>query len=200
MSIRTFRWFACVCYDEICHAQVHLVCDHFCFNSCPVGIAYATVSLDEVTLYCDNQKVASPEIQQHLKDVTIKPYDAIVSDIQAHCSDIKGGTTKKVWLDKSRANYALSSVIPEKCLLDAQNAVTPMKACKNKAELEGMRRAHIVDGAAMAKFMAWLEETIVNEGRAVSEVEIDEKLTACRAAQPGFLEVSFPTIAGVGAK
>src|SRR3569623_1093227 len=50
----------------------------------------------------------------------------------------------------------------------------------------------------MAKVMAWLEHTIVEEGRKVSEVEIDEKLTGCRAEQPGFVEVSFPTIAGVG--
>ena len=37
------------------------------------------------------------------------------------------------------------------------------------------------------------------EGRTVSEVEVDEVLTACRARKPGFLEPSFPTIAGVGA-
>lgn len=61
-----------------------------------------------------------------------------------------------------------------------------------------MRRAHIVDGAAMANFMAWLEHTIAVEGRSVSEVEIDEVLTGYRAKQPGFYEVSFPTIAGVG--
>jgi Xaa-Pro aminopeptidase len=83
-------------------------------------------------------------------------------------------------------------------LIDAQNAVTPMKACKNPAEMEGMRRAHIVDGAAMAHFMAWLEHTLIVEGRSVSEVEIDEVLTGFRAKQPGFYEVSFPTIAGVG--
>ena len=64
--------------------------------------------------------------------------------------------------------------------------------------MEGMRQAHIVDGAAMAHFMAWLEHTIVVEGRSVSEVEVDEVLTAFRAKQPGFKEVSFPTIAGVG--
>lgn len=164
-------------------------------ETCPVGISYATVSTDEITLYCDPKKVESKEVQEHLSGVTIKPYDDIVTDIEKHCSENK---KSKVWLDKSRANYKLSSIIPKKKLIDEQNAVTPMKACKNKAEMEGMRRAHIVDGAAMAKFMAWLEHTIVTEGRAVSEVEIDEKLTACRAEQPGFLEVSFPTIAGVG--
>lgn len=164
-------------------------------DTCPVGIAYATVSADAVTLYCDPVKVASAEVQEHLQSVTLKGYDEVVPDIAAHCQSTPSA---KVWLDKSRANLALASVIPKKSLVDAQNAVTPMKACKNEAELEGIRRAHVVDGAAMAEFMAWLEHTIVNEGRAVSEVEIDEKLTGCRAKQPGFLEVSFPTIAGVG--
>lgn len=164
-------------------------------ETCPVGIAYATVSLDQITLYCDNAKVQSPDVQKHLSEVTIKPYDSVVDDIIQHCQE---GDNRKVWIDKSRANYALSSVIPEKALLDAQNAVTPMKACKNNAELQGMRQAHLVDGAAMAQFMAWLEHTIMVEQRAVSEVEVDLKLTGYRAQQPGFLEVSFPTIAGVG--
>lgn len=163
--------------------------------SCPVGIAYATVTEDDATLYCDPAKVASPEVQEHLKGVTLKGYDDIVSDVAKHCEST---VSAKVWLDKSRSNLALAAVVPEKSLINSQNAVVPMKACKNEAELEGMRRAHIVDGAAMAEFMAWLEETIVEEGKPVSEVEIDLKLTGCRAKQPGFVEVSFPTIAGVG--
>jgi Xaa-Pro aminopeptidase len=71
-----------------------------------------------------------------------------------------------------------------------------MKACKNLAELKGMREAHIVDGVAMAHFMVWLSQTI--QTRTVSEVEIDAVLTGFRAQQAGFNEVSFPTIAGVG--
>ena len=164
-------------------------------ETCPVGIAYATVSHDEITLYCDDAKVSSPEVQEHLSEVTIKPYDSVVDDLIHHC---QSGDHRKVWIDKSRSNYALSSVIPDKSLLDSQNAITPMKACKNDAEMQGMRQAHLFDGAAMARFMAWLEHTITVEERAVSEVEIDLKLTGYRAQQPGFLEVSFPTIAGVG--
>jgi Xaa-Pro aminopeptidase len=164
-------------------------------DTSPVGIAYATISNDEVTLYCDPKKVESKEILEHLSEVTLKPYDDIVQDIQAHCD---ASETNKVWMDTSRAIYALSSVIPQKALVDSQNAVTRMKACKNGAEMEGMRQAHIVDGVAMAKFMAWLEDAIINQGRSVSEVEIDEVLTGYRAEQPGFVECSFPTIAGVG--
>ena len=163
-------------------------------DTCPVGIAYATVSKDGATLYCDPRKVETDEIKEHLEEVTIKPYDDIVKDIQTHCEE----EGNKVWIDCSRSNLAISSVIPDAALVNSQNAVTPMKACKNEAELEGMRKAHIVDGAAMAKFIAWLEDKIVENGESVSEVEIDEVLTGCRAEQPGFLECSFPTIAGVG--
>jgi Xaa-Pro aminopeptidase len=163
-------------------------------DTCPVGIAYTTITNDQVTLYCDSRKVESPEIQEHLSEITIKPYGDIVGDIKEHAS--KEGN--KVWLDKSRSNLALVTVIPEQALVDSQNAITPMKACKNDAELEGMRQAHIADGAAMAKFMAWLEDTVVVQGKSVSEIEIDHVLTGFRAEQPGFLECSFPTIAGVG--
>jgi len=171
-----------------------------CMNdveTCPVGIAYATISHEQVTLYCDEEKVKPTEVMEHLKsaDVTIQPYENIVDDIRSHlASDLRN----KVWLDSSRSNYALSRAIPTSAHVDAQNPITPMKACKNDAEMRGMRRAHIEDGAAMAEFMAWLENAIVVEGRTVSEVEIDEVLTACRAKRPGFMEVSFPTIAGVG--
>ena len=103
-------------------------------ETCPIGIAYATISHDHVSLYCDPEKVAPSEVSEHLKEagVTIKPYDDIVSDIQSHLSD---GKRKKVWLDNSRSNYALSRIIPEHSLIDAQNPVTPMKACKNEDEM-----------------------------------------------------------------
>ena len=165
-------------------------------DTCPVGIAYATVSKDTVTLYCDKRKVQSPEVSQHLSDVVIKPYEEIVKDIEEHC---KGDPkTSKVWIDASRANYALVNVVPKKALLDSQNAITPMKACKNNAELKGMRKAHIVDGVAYAKFMAEMEERIAVNGQSISEVELDEVLTGYRSEQEGFMECSFPTIAGVG--
>ena len=166
-------------------------------DTCPVGIAYGTITNDEITLYCDDLKLVSDEVKEHLKDagVTTKAYDAIIDTIKDHLSS---NDNAKVWMDKTRSNYALSRLVPENALINKQNAVTPMKAVKNKAEMEGMKQAHIVDGAAMAHFIAWLQNTIVNEGRPVSEVEIDEVLIGYRSEQPGYIEDSFPTIAGVG--
>lgn len=166
-------------------------------ETCPVGIGYVTITNDEVAVYCDPAKLVAEEVQAHLEEAGVvhKSYDDVVPAIEEHVAASK---SNKVWIDKSRANFALCRVVPESKLIDKQNAVTPMKACKNAAEMEGMRQAHIVDGAAMAHFMAWLERTIVTEGKSVTEVEIDEVLTGFRAKQPGFVEVSFPTIAGVG--
>lgn len=173
-----------------------------CMNdveTCPVGIAYATISHDVVTLYCDEEKVTPTEVAMHLlsSDVIVRPYEDVVEDVRTH---IQSNPTKsKVWLDCSRSNYAVSRIIPISNRIDAQNPIAIMKSVKNDAEMEGMRRAHIVDGAAMAEFMTWLEHAIVIEGRSdVSEVEVDLVLTGCRAKQPGFKEVSFPTIAGCG--
>lgn len=59
-----------------------------------------------------------------------------------------------------------------------------------------MKEAHLRDGVALCKFFCWLEKTIVS-GTTVTEVEVDEKLTGLRAQQQGFVEPSFPTIAGV---
>lgn len=166
-------------------------------DTCPVGISYATISHDEVTLFCHDEKVAGEDVQEHLKEagVTIKPYDTIIDEIKNHVQSV---SKAKIWLDKTRSNLALSRVIPEQSVLDEMNAVVPMKACKNNAEMQGMRLAHIHDGVAMAHFIAWLEHALKVEKTSVSEVEIDNVLTGFRAEQPGFVEVSFPTIAGVG--
>lgn len=162
-------------------------------DTCPVGIAYAIIDSSGAVLYCDPAKIVGTEVAEHLEKggVVVRPYDDMIPDLKA----VEGA----VWLDTTRANLALSDAVPSHHLVDAQNPVTPMKAAKNEAELEGMREAHVVDGAAMAEFMAWLEVEIQSKKRSVSEVEIDEVLTGCRAKQKGFIECSFPTIAGVGA-
>lgn len=163
--------------------------------TCPVGMSYAIVTQDEaVLLVGQDEKVE--DVKEHLQDagVTVKPYDVILEEIQNHLSS---SGDNKIWIDATRSNYAIRSIVTEgKQLIDCQTAVTTMKSQKNKAELDGMKRAHCVDGAAMAHFISWLSAEV--QERKVSEVEIDEVLMGYRRQQPGYLEDSFPTIAGVG--
>ena len=112
-------------------------------------------------------------MKQYLLDarVIISLYEDIVSDILNHVEHKKRAV--QVWMDKPQCNYALVRSILPKLLLDWQNPMIPLKACKNVAEMEGMRWAHVIDGVAMAHFMAWLQDAIMNQHRCVSEVEID---------------------------
>ena len=73
--------------------------------------------------------------------------------------------------------------------------VTAMKALKNEAELAGTRRAHVEDGAAMVRFLTWLDGGAAHGMR---ETEIAAHLLALRQASPRFLASSFETICGSG--
>src|SRR5690606_14834728 len=71
------------------------------------------------------------------------------------------------------------------------------KACKNAMELEGTRSAHRRDGAALARFLHWLEETATARG--LDELAVAERLTELRSRNENFRSLSFATIAGSGA-
>ncbi|CAI5464864.1 unnamed protein product [Closterium sp. Yama58-4] len=83
-------------------------------------------------------------------------------------------------------------------VLSHTTPISLAKALKNESEIEGMKNAHIRDAVAMAHFWEWAERAVVEEGRAVTEVELGERLEAFRAQQDGFLDTSFDTIAGSG--
>jgi len=70
------------------------------------------------------------------------------------------------------------------------------KARKNAAELDGMRAAQLRDGAAMAAFLAWLEETAPEGG--LTEIDVVTALEGFRRATGCLLDLAFETIAGAG--
>lgn len=86
--------------------------------------------------------------------------------------------------------------------------VTMMRAIKNTTEQEGFRMAHVRDGVAMVRFLAWLDAAasatvpgdVVRDasGAPITEMTVDRVLTALRAEQPGFRGLSFETIAAYG--
>ncbi len=80
----------------------------------------------------------------------------------------------------------------------AESPVAAWRALKNHAEREGMQRAHVQDGVAMVRFMAWLERSMAEGRTDITEMEADRRLTALRAEQPDFLGLSFETIAAYG--
>ena len=74
--------------------------------------------------------------------------------------------------------------------------ITAMKAVKNAAEIAGSRAAHVRDGAAVTRFLAWLAREA--PGGAVSEIDAVVRLEAFRAESNSLREIAFPTISGSG--
>ena len=70
------------------------------------------------------------------------------------------------------------------------------KACKNEAELAGTRRAHIRDGAALSRFLAWFARE-APKGH-LTEIDTVEKLESFRQATGALKDVSFDSISGAG--
>ncbi|HEX8416240.1 MAG TPA: M24 family metallopeptidase, partial [Methylobacterium sp.] len=74
--------------------------------------------------------------------------------------------------------------------------VTAMKAVKNDAEIAGARAAHLRDGVAVTRFLAWLAGRAAAGG--LTEIEAVEALEDFRGEGGLLREVSFPTISGSG--
>jgi Xaa-Pro aminopeptidase len=78
------------------------------------------------------------------------------------------------------------------------------KACKNAAELDGTRRAHRRDGAALSRFLHWMATE--SEARAggktgqgpLTELEVTARLAGFRGETGELRDLSFDTIAGSG--
>jgi Xaa-Pro aminopeptidase len=79
--------------------------------------------------------------------------------------------------------------------VEVADPIQLLKACKNKTEIAGVTNAHIRDGAALTQFLCWLDSNWKGE----TEISVTEKLRTFRAAQPLFRDLSFATIAGMGA-
>ena len=70
------------------------------------------------------------------------------------------------------------------------------KARKNVAEIAGARAAHKRDGAAMARFLAWLDREGGSGG--LDEIAVARQLEGMRSETQALKEISFDTISGAG--
>ena len=84
----------------------------------------------------------------------------------------------------------------KRCVGGRDPCVLP-KAMKNDAELGGMRAAHIRDGAAMVRFLHWLDTTLA-AGQDLTEIQIVKQLEEFRAENGDLHDISFDTICGSG--
>lgn len=153
----------------------------------PVFVSYLIISTKEVILYINKEKL-TPEVSDYLKAEGIK-----VDDYTNVGQGLKDYFEYNILLDPDEVNYTLYKMVKRE-IIEAESPVKRMKTIKNATEIEGFRRAMLKDGIALVKFLHWLKPAVEAGGQ--TEISIDQKLTALRAEQPLYRDISFDTIAG----
>ena len=153
----------------------------------PVFVSYLLISFKDVTLFINTNKL-TPEVQTYLKaeGVSVAPYDEIDNGLKNYFE-------YNILLDPDEVNYTLYKSVTRE-IIEEESPVKRMKTIKNATEIAGFRSAMLKDGIAMVKFLKWLSDYPEISG--LSEIAIDKKLTAFRAEQPLYRDISFDTIAG----
>jgi Xaa-Pro aminopeptidase len=158
----------------------------------PFTLAFAILHEDGgADLFLDPAK-RNPELMAHLgNSVQVHNPD----QFEAALAAMKG---KSVLVDPATAAAAIFDRLHKAGATIRQGADPCQlpKACKNPLEIEGTRKAHIRDGAALAKFFSWL--SVNAAGGALTEIEAAKTLEGFRRATGCLSDVSFDTISGAG--
>src|SRR5215470_1879986 len=160
----------------------------------PVPLAFALVPKEgRPALYVDGRKLTNT-VRDRLEELAdVREPSALEPDLGA-----LGAAGRSVRLDQAIAADALARGVTGAGgkVARASDPIALMKAIKNAVEIDGARAAHVRDGAAVARFLAWFDREAPS-GK-LTEIDAVEALESFRRDTGQLKDVSFPTIAGSG--
>ncbi|MGB7297478.1 MAG: aminopeptidase family protein P, partial [Candidatus Aminicenantales bacterium] len=157
----------------------------------PVAVAYAVITAKDALLFMAREKVPGKVKAALKRDVRFRDYGDFPAEIRRLAS-----AKSRVWLDEASVSQWIVDSLKGAKLTMKPSPVTLFKAVKNETEIKGAKTAHRRDGAAMVRFLHWLEKNVLEGG--VTELSAAQKLEAFRSRQPRFRGPSFTTISAYG--
>lgn len=158
----------------------------------PLPLGAAVLNDDgTATLFVAPEKM-TPEVERHLGNaVAVRPE----AELEAAFADLAGKTVR---VDPASASaWAFGALEAAGAAISrGPDPVALPRACKNAIEVEGARRAHVRDAAAIVRFLHWLA-TEAQSGK-VDEIEAALKLQELRLASSELKDLSFESISGAG--
>ncbi len=150
----------------------------------PVPLSYGLLKQDGTFDWFINPSKVPENVTSHLGDkVRLHSIDSIEEVL----SELEGTTG----FDHKRGAYYFVNSIPDPT--DMKDPCIDLKACKNDAEQEAIRTAHIHDGQVLIEFHRWLKD---NHKAKLDELKIEAKLQEFRQKNKAFISPSFDTISG----
>ena len=156
----------------------------------PIPHSFVLVSRNKkVKFFCDLKKIPSifKKIFNTTEFININSTAYFLSKI----------VKKKIIIDKNTCSYLYENIIKKNNkILNYQDPVYLFKSIKGKQEIENVKRAHIHDGAALTKYLFWLNKNFSKKN--ITEISASKKLFKFRKKNKKFKFSSFPTISGSG--
>jgi len=158
----------------------------------PVFVSFLLIGKDNAVLFTDQGRLnAEAAAALQTAGITVEPY-AQVADKLAQI----GGT---LLIEPNKTAVSTLVRLPESVrLIEGINPSTFFKSVKSEADIAHIREAMEQDGAALCGFFAEFED-IIDNGGSLTEIDVDTMLHRHRSARPGFISLSFDTIAGFNA-
>ncbi|MBN2497565.1 MAG: aminopeptidase P family protein [Deltaproteobacteria bacterium] len=155
----------------------------------PVLIAYTIVTGDQATLFAGRERIGGQLRDSLPGELAVEDYTDFGSALRS-----LGKAGARVWLDPATSNHWTVQVLQHSnAKLDLHaTPIASWKACKNTAEIAGIRAAHRRDGLAMVRFLHWLERAL--EAGDQTERSIASRLESFRAEASEYIGPSFETI------
>ncbi|KAL9241759.1 hypothetical protein vseg_015828 [Gypsophila vaccaria] len=205
----------------------------------PVVHAFAVVTIGAAFFYVEQRKLSS-EVHSYLKEnkIEVRDYAAVSSDVELLSSnqldsylssdtgsestverkeDEFGNDGHVIWMDPVSCCYALYSKLKPDHISLQQSPLSLPKALKNPVEIDGLKKAHVRDGAAVVQFLVWFDKQMQelygasgyfseakaqrkqpSDAQKLTEISVSDKLESFRASKEHFRGLSFPTISSVG--
>ncbi len=160
----------------------------------PVFMAHLLLDMTGGTLFVGDGKIDAALAGALAADgLRLAPYAGAATALAALPADAV------LLVDPRRITHGLRQAVPAGVrVVEAINPSTLAKSRKSAAEAAHVREAMIEDGVAMCEFYAAFEQALAR-GERLTELTVDEWLSAARARRPGFVGLSFSTIAGFNA-
>ncbi len=158
----------------------------------PVSLSYVLAHADGTAdLFIAEEKV-TPDLARHLGNaVRIRKRSAFVPALR----DLAG---KRIAVDPERAVEAIFATLEQAGaeIVEARDPAVLPKAIKNAVEQQGHRDAQARDGAAVSRFLRWLEQN--GPSGTVTEMSAADALQDFRQQSGDLRDLSFDTISGAG--
>ena len=159
----------------------------------PLPLGRAILHADgEAELFLRPEKV-NDELMAHLgPDVVVRPINELDRRLRKLAD-------KTVHIDPDIATAWFANVLNDAGVktIEGADPIALPRARKNAVEIAGSKRAHVRDGAALVRFLIWLDSGDVQSGK-VTEIDAASKLETIREEGQGLKDLSFESIAGAG--